>query len=57
MLIETDAPYLAPIPHRGRPNQPAFVAHTARFLADLRDVSVSEVVEATDRNARRVFAL
>jgi TatD DNase family protein len=57
MLIETDAPYLAPVPHRGRPNQPAFVAHTAQFIADLRDVSVTAVASATDRNARAVFGL
>lgn len=57
MLIETDAPYLAPVPHRGRPNQPAFVAHTAQFIADLRGVPVGEVASATDRGARSVFGL
>lgn len=57
MLIETDAPYLAPIPHRGRTNQPAFVAHTAQFLADLRDVPLEAIAEATDANARSVFGL
>ncbi|TDT15593.1 TatD DNase family protein [Ilumatobacter fluminis] len=57
MLIETDAPYLAPVPHRGKTNQPAYVAHTAQFIADLRDVRVSEVAEATARNARQVFRL
>ena len=57
MLIETDAPYLAPVPHRGRPNQPAFVAHTARFIADLRDVPLADLAATTDRNARSVFGL
>ena len=57
MLIETDAPYLAPVPHRGTTNQPAYVAFTARFIADLRDVRPTDVAEATARNARRVFRL
>lgn len=57
MLIETDAPYLAPVPHRGKTNQPAFVAHTAQFIADLRDVRLADVAEATARNARQVFRL
>ncbi|MCB0965201.1 MAG: TatD family hydrolase [Ilumatobacter sp.] len=57
MLIETDAPYLAPVPHRGKTNQPAYVAHTAQFIADLRDVRIADVAEATAANARRVFRL
>ena len=57
MLIETDAPYLAPVPHRGKTNQPAYVAHTAQFVADLRDVRLTEVADATARNARQVFRL
>lgn len=57
MLIETDAPYLAPVPHRGKTNQPAYVAHTAQFIADLRDVGLADVADATARNARRVFRL
>lgn len=55
MLIETDAPYLAPVPHRGRTNQPAWVAHTARFIADLRDEPVGVIAEATDANGHTVF--
>ncbi|MEZ5296381.1 MAG: TatD family hydrolase [Ilumatobacteraceae bacterium] len=57
MLIETDAPYLAPVPHRGKTNQPAYVAHTAQFIADLRDVRIADVAEATAANARRAFRL
>lgn len=57
ILIETDAPYLAPVPHRGRPNHPALVAHTAQFIADLRDVPVAQVATVTDRNARSIFGL
>ena len=48
ILVETDAPYLAPVPHRGRPNQPAWVEHTARFLADLRDQPAADL--AATRN-------
>lgn len=57
LLVETDAPYLAPVPHRGRPNQPAFVEHTVRFIADLRGVPVDELADSTADNARRVFGL
>ena len=56
LLIETDAPFLAPVPLRGRPNEPAFIVHTARFLAELRGVSLSTLAAATAANARRVFA-
>ena len=42
MLVETDSPYLAPVPHRGKPNQPAWVAHVGQFIADLRDVPASD---------------
>ena len=57
MLVETDSPYLAPIPHRGKPNQPAWVAHVGQFIADLRDVPASTIAEATTANARRTFAV
>ena len=55
MLVETDAPYLAPVPHRGTTNQPAWVAHTARFIADLRDTPVAVIAEATSANGHAVF--
>ena len=55
LLVETDAPYLAPVPHRGKTNQPAWVAHTAQFVADLRDEPVAAVAEATDANGHAVF--
>ena len=55
LLIETDAPYLAPVPHRGRPNQPAWVGSTAQFLADLRDVPLLELAEATFTNGMEAF--
>ncbi|MEO6651798.1 MAG: TatD family hydrolase [Ilumatobacteraceae bacterium] len=55
LLIETDAPYLAPVPHRGKPNQPAWVADTARFVADLRDVAVDELAALTYANGLAAF--
>lgn len=55
ILIETDSPYLAPTPHRGKTNQPAFVKHVAEEIALLRGISLEEVGEATSRNFRRLF--
>jgi len=55
ILIETDSPYLAPTPHRGRTNQPAYVKHVAEEIARLRDITVDEVGEATSRNFMRLF--
>ena len=55
MLIETDAPYLAPVPHRGEPNQPAFVSFTAQFIADLRDVPIDMVAVGHHGQRRLVF--
>ncbi|HTW41487.1 MAG TPA: TatD family hydrolase [Solirubrobacteraceae bacterium] len=55
LLVETDAPYLSPQPVRGQPNQPAFVVHTASFLAQLRGVRVQELDVTLERNAARVF--
>lgn len=57
MLVETDSPYLAPIPHRGEPNRPAWVAHVGQCIADLRDLPVAEVAATTTTNAHDVFAL
>ncbi len=55
MLIETDAPYLAPVPHRGKSNEPRFVADVGRFLADLKGVPVEEFAKATTDNFYQVF--
>ncbi len=57
ILIETDAPYLAPIPHRGRKNEPAFIAETLAALAAVRGMTVAEVDAATTANTRRLFGL
>jgi len=56
-LVETDSPFLAPVPHRGQPNTPAFVAATAAAVARLRDVEPAEVAAETTASARRLFAL
>jgi TatD DNase family protein len=55
LLVETDSPYLAPQPVRGKPNEPANVAHTARFVAELRGVEYDELERIVDANAERVF--
>lgn len=55
LLVETDAPYLAPVPLRGKRNEPSFVVHTAAFLAKLKGVSVAEITEATTENFLRLF--
>ncbi|MDH4061818.1 MAG: TatD family hydrolase, partial [Aquincola sp.] len=55
LLIETDSPYLAPVPHRGKINEPAFVRHVAARIAELRRVPVEEVAAITSRNFDRLF--
>ncbi|MEW4466983.1 TatD family hydrolase [Parasphingorhabdus sp. JC815] len=55
LLIETDAPFLAPVPHRGKTGEPAFVADTARFLAELRGESYTELSETTAQNFYHLF--
>lgn len=55
LLIETDSPYLAPVPHRGRTNEPAYVLHVAECLAEVRGVSVAHIAEITTANFERVF--
>ena len=55
LLIETDAPYLAPAPMRGKPNEPAYVAHTARFIAELRGISYAELAAVTTANFYQLF--
>lgn len=56
MLVETDAPYLAPVPHRGKSNQPAYVRHVAECVAELRGVPLEELAAATTENFFRLFA-
>lgn len=56
ILVETDAPYLAPVPKRGKPNEPAYVAHTAQELAKTRGVSEEKIAQVTSDNFFRLFS-
>ena len=55
LLIETDSPYLAPEPHRGKKNEPSFVIHTAEKLANLKDVTSIELINKTSLNFENLF--
>ncbi len=56
LLVETDAPYLAPMPNRGKRNEPSFVKHTAKVLAEVRGVSEAEIARVTTENFFRLFS-
>jgi TatD DNase family protein len=56
LLVETDAPFLAPVPHRGKTNEPAFVVHTANMLAELKGVTPEELARVTTENFFRLFS-
>jgi TatD DNase family protein len=55
LLIETDAPFLAPVPHRGKRNEPAYVVETARVMAQVRETSIEMIARQTSENYRRLF--
>jgi TatD DNase family protein len=57
LLVETDAPFLAPVPYRGKTNEPSYLLHTAQKLAELRGLPLAEVARQTTENARSVFRL
>jgi len=57
LLIETDSPYLAPHPYRGKPNEPKYLRHIAEEIASIKGISYEEVAEATSLNARNLFGL
>ncbi len=57
LLIETDTPYLAPVPHRGKPNEPAYLPDVAKCLADVRGVSLVHIAEVTTSNAERLLGI
>ena len=57
LMIETDAPFLAPVPHRGKPNEPAYLRHTAEYAASLFGVSLDELAAVTTANAAEFFGL
>ena len=56
LLVETDSPYLAPVPHRGRRNEPAFVRDTAQFIADLKAVEFAEIADQSSKNFFKLFS-
>ena len=57
LVIETDCPYMAPVPFRGKRNEPMLVQHTAAKIAELRGISVEELIEATYQNGKRVYGI
>ncbi len=57
LMLETDAPYLTPVPHRGKPNEPAFMRHTAEYAADMFGVGLAELAEVTTKTARAFFGI
>ncbi|MEZ5673629.1 MAG: TatD family hydrolase, partial [Thiotrichaceae bacterium] len=56
ILVETDSPYLAPVPHRGKVNQPAYVKHVAQFIAELRGQPFDTIATATTQNFIKLFS-
>ena len=57
MLIETDCPYVAPVPHRGKRNEPQYVKYVAQKIAEIKGLSFDEVAEQTTKNARELFGI
>ncbi len=57
MLVETDSPYLAPVPHRGKRNEPAFVLQVAETIASVREIPLEDVIHATSQNAHALFGI
>ena len=57
LVLETDAPYLAPIPHRGKRNEPSYLVHVAQKLADIHEMSIEKIAEITTQNAKDLFRI
>ena len=57
LLLETDAPYLTPVPHRGKRNEPSFIIHTAKKVAEIKKVSLEDVAQMTSGNAMNLFGI
>jgi TatD DNase family protein len=57
ILVETDSPWLAPVPHRGKQNEPQYVREVAQCIADLREISLEELAEITTQNFHRLFKI
>ena len=55
ILVETDSPYLAPEPLRGKPNEPSYITHTVKFLSDLKDISYEKFSDSTTQNFFNLF--
>jgi len=55
ILIETDSPFLAPVPNRGKKNEPSFIDYTAQKLADIKDISKLELINSTTNNFNKLF--
>ena len=56
LMVDTDSPFLAPVPHRGKSCEPAYVADTARFVAELRDIEFEKLAEQTSANFMKLFS-
>ena len=54
-MIETDSPYLAPVPNRGKKNEPSFIKHTAKKLAELKEISFEKLIGKTSQNFNKLF--
>ena len=57
LLVETDAPYLAPVPFRGKCNEPSYVVHTVKFLADIMNVDINIIADKTTKNFNELFKI
>ena len=57
LVLETDSPYLAPVPKRGKRNEPAFLPYIAKRLAEIKEIDVHQIAEQTSRNAERIFGI
>jgi TatD DNase family protein len=57
LLVETDSPYLTPVPYRGRPNSPAYTYYVAEKLAEIRGTSINDIADTTTANFKKLFAV
>ena len=57
LVLETDAPYLSPVPHRGKRNEPNYLVNTAQKLAEIKNLTLQEIAQITTQNAKKLFAV
>ena len=57
LLVETDSPYLSPIPFRGKPNEPSYIVHTVEKLSKIKNISIEDIISHTTRNFKKLFNL